>query len=133
MYNKNINRNSIFCESKNGGNINMAMEQETESLIIFGFIIVLVIVAICIGLLWRKTRSNGLFWFIPQLGMLSLCLLLFIKLINNQANTPAPMLSEENSLTIGLMGVSWALSMGFMTIGISTSFKPKTRNIKIKS
>ena len=111
----------------------MALEQETESLIIFGFIIVLIIVAVYIGLLWRKTRNSGLFWFIPQLGMLSVCLLLFIRLINNQITTPPAMLSEENSLTIGLMGVSWALSMGFMTLGINTSFKHKIRNFKLKS
>ncbi len=103
----------------------MLMEEGTKSLLILGFILVLLIVASCIVLLWKKSRNNSLLWFIPQLGMLSICLFLFIRLINTQGTIPAPMLSEENSLTIGLMAIVWSLSMVFMTIGIITSLKKR--------
>ncbi|MFU7517549.1 hypothetical protein [Clostridium sp. HCS.1] len=105
----------------------MAIEQGTKSLLVFGFIIVVVIVALCICLLWKKTKNNGLLWFIPQLVMLSLCLILFIRLINNQRTISPAMLSEENSLFIGLIAISWALSMLLMSIGIIVSFKNKKR------
>jgi hypothetical protein len=103
----------------------MLVEQETTSLIIFGFTFVIIIVAISIFVLWKKTKNRGLLWFIPQLIMLTICLLLFLQLIHNQNTVPAVMLSEENSLTIGLMGISWALSMIFMTVGIIVAFRNK--------
>ncbi|GAA0108952.1 hypothetical protein ABHA37_08320 [Clostridium tertium] len=105
----------------------MVIEQGTKSLLIFGFMLVLVIVASCIILLWKKTKNNALLWFIPQLVMLSICLFLFIRLIDTQRAIPPAMLSEENSLNIGLIGIGWGLSMLFMTIGIITSFKKRTR------
>lgn len=125
MYNKIVNYHAVvlYCKIKNEGSVNMAIEQGTKSLLVFGFIIVLGIVALCICLLWKKTKNNGLLWFIPQLVMLSLCLILFIRLINNQRMIPSAMLSEENSLFIGLIAISWALSMVLMTIGIIVSFK----------
>ncbi len=101
----------------------MLLEQETKALVVFGFVIILIIVASSILLLWNKTRNKGLFWFIPQLMMLSLCLYLFLKLVNNQVNISPIMLSEENSLMVGLIGLSWALSMVFMMLGISLSVK----------
>ena len=105
----------------------MALEQETKGLIMLGFIIILAIVAVSIILLWNKTKNQGLLWFLPQLVMLSLCLYLFIKLINNEKTVSPIMLSEENSLIIGFMGISWALSMIFMTIGITMSIKNKSK------
>jgi hypothetical protein len=104
----------------------MLVEQETTSLIIFGFTFVIVIVAISIFVLWEKTKNRGLLWFIPQLIMQGICLLLFLKLIHNQNSVPAVMLSEENSLTIGLMGISWALSMIFMAVGVIVAVRNKT-------
>jgi hypothetical protein len=110
----------------------MVVEQETQSLIIFGFSIVLVIVIFSIFFAWRKTKNRVLLWFIPQLIMLSICLLLFLQLIHNQNTVPAAMLSEENSLTIGLMGISWALSMIFMMVGIISMSTTKQAKIYIK-
>lgn len=103
----------------------MTVEQETTSLILFGFGLVLGILIITLFLLWKKTKNRGLLWFIPQLVMLSLCLLLFLRLFDNYQTVPTVMLSEENSLTIGLMGLSWALSMIFMTIGIISAVSNK--------
>jgi len=103
----------------------MLLEQEIKGLIILGFIIIILIVFISILLLWKKTRNRGLLWFIPQLATLSLCLNLFLKLINNQITVPPVMLSEENSLMVGFIGISWGLSMIFMTLGITVSIKNK--------
>jgi len=105
----------------------VALEQETKGLIMLGFIIILAIVAVSIILLWNKTKNQGLLWFLPQLVMLSLCLYLFIKLINNEKMVSPVMLSEENSLIVGFMGISWTLSMIFMTIGITMSIKNKSK------
>lgn len=105
----------------------MALEQETKGLIMLGFIIILAIVAVSIFLLWKKTKNRGLLWFLPQLLMLSSCLYLFIKLINNERTVSSVMLSEENSLLVGSMGISWALSMIFMTIGITITLKNKSK------
>lgn len=106
----------------------MLLEQETKALVVFGFVIILIIVASSILLLWNKTRNKGLFWFIPQLMMLSLCLYLFLQLVNNQVKISPVMLSEENSLMVGLIGLSWALSMIFMMLGISMSVKKNSSN-----
>jgi hypothetical protein len=57
--------------------------------------------------------------------MLSICLLFFLQLINNQNTVPIVMLSEENSLTIELLSISWALSMIFMTIGLISAVRNK--------
>lgn len=105
----------------------MLLEQETKGLIIFGIIIIVIIVAISILLLWNKTRNKGLLWFLPQLVMLSLCLYFFLQLVNNQVTVSPVMLSEENSLMVGFIGISWALSMVFMTLGIIVSVKNKSK------
>lgn len=105
----------------------MLLEQETKGLVILGFIIIVIIVAISILLLWKKTKNRGLLWFLPQLVMLSLCLYLFLQLANNQVTVSPAMLSEENSLMVGFIGVSWALSMISMTLGITVSIKNKSK------
>jgi len=92
---------------------------------IFGFILVVVIVVLSIFILWKKTRNHGLLWFFPQLIMQGICLHLFLQLIRDQNTVPVVMLSEENSLTIGLMGVIWAFSMVFMIVGVIVAFRNK--------
>lgn len=105
----------------------MPLEQEIKVLVMLGFIITVVIVAASIFFLWNKTKNNGLLWFFPQLVMLSLCLHFFLNLANNQVTAPPVMLSEENSLMVGIIGVCWALSMIFMMIGVTVSIKNKSK------
>lgn len=105
----------------------MLLEQETKWLVIFGFIIIVIIVAVSILSLWIKTKNKGLLWFMPQLVMLSLCLYFFLQLVNNQVTVSQVMLSEENSLMVGFIGISWSLSMVFMTLGITVSVKNKSK------
>lgn len=105
----------------------MLLEQETKGLVILGFVITVLIVSICILLLWNKTKNKGLCWFLPQLVMLSLCVYFFLELINNQITVATAMLSEENSLMVGFIGISWALSMIFMIFGIVATIKYKSK------
>lgn len=105
----------------------MPLEQESKGLVILGFIIIVTIVAVSILLLWNKTRNRGLLWFLPQIVMLSLCLYFFLRLVNNQVRVSPVMLSEENSLMVGAIGISWALSMIFMAIGVTVSVKNKSK------
>mgnify|MGYP007128484525 CR=1 FL=1 len=101
----------------------MQLEQGVETLLLFGFSIILVIVAIFIFFLFFKYKNKGLLWFIPQLLLLCLCCYLFLLLTKNKSFVSHAMLSEENSLIIGYLGISWALSMFFMILGISSILK----------
>ncbi len=101
----------------------MPVEQEVKGLIIAGFIIVIAIIGLFLGKLWKMTKNRGLLWFIPQLVMLSLSMFFFLQLIDNQVNVPSAMLAEENSLTVGLLSIAWGLSMIFMMLGIIGSVK----------
>ena len=105
----------------------MLLEQGTITFLLFGFFIVLSIVTLWLILLFIKSKNKGLLWFIPQLGMLILCLYFFISLINTSDTVPTAMLSEENSLLIGYLGISWALSMLFMVLGITSIIKNKAK------
>lgn len=108
----------------------MSLEQEAKGLVILGFMIIVGIVAVSILLLWNKTKNRGLLWFFPQLMMLSLCLYFFLKLVNNQATVSPAMLSEENSLMLGYIGISWAVSMIFMLLGIISTVKKNIKNTR---
>ncbi len=101
-----------------------------EGLIIIGLTLILFLTAIYIVLLWLKNKKLGLLWFLPQLAMLYLSLRSFIDLLTNESTIPAVMLSEENSLAVGLMGTWWILSMIFMTLGLVSIFKGTTSNRK---
>jgi hypothetical protein len=109
--------------------IKMALEQEIKVLFLLGFVLIMAIVTFSIFLLWRKSRNPGLIWFIPQLALLSLCILFFKKLIDNARPVPAVMLSEENSLMVAYMGVSWGFSMIFMVIAITKSLKKCLKSV----
>lgn len=101
----------------------MVLEQETNVLIIIGFVVILAMFAASIFLLWSKTRNRGLLWFLPQMALLALCLIFFLRLIDNAKSVSAVMLSEENSLMVAYMGISWGFSMIFMVIAITKSLK----------
>ena len=105
----------------------MLLEQGTTTSITIGFFIILSIVFIYLILLFTKRKNKGLLWFIPQLAMLILCFYFFISLINTLTTVPTAMLSEENSLLIGCLSISWALSMLFMILGITSITKNKAK------
>ena len=87
----------------------------------------MLVVGASIFLLFLKTKNKGLLWFIPQLLMLILCLYFFLRITDNVALVSSAMLSEENSLMVGLLGLSWGFSMIFMVIGIFKSLSNKSK------
>ncbi len=99
--------------------VNMPLEQEASGLILAGFVFIIAATSISLWILWRRSGNKGLLWFLPQLVMLSVSMFFFMQLINNEVNIPSVMLSEENTLTVGMMCISWCLSMIFMVVGIS--------------
>lgn len=103
------------------------MEAETLSMLKSGFIIVIVIVAICIITMLIKYRNKSLLWFAFQLIFISFGFKFVLDVLNNNV-TANDMLSEETSLSIGLSALFWAISMVFMVIGIwRLVHKNKTR------
>ena len=105
----------------------MLLEQGTTTFLLLVFFIVLSIITLWVILLFTKSKNKGLLWFIPQLTMLILCFYFFISLINTHTTVPTAMLSEENSLLIGYLGISWSLSMLFMILGITSITKNKAK------
>ena len=105
----------------------MVLEEGTGRLVIFGFVILMIIFSVWLLLLWKRRRNKGFIWFIPQGGMLILAFSMLRRLINNYQTVPSTMLSEENTLTLGFMGLSFAASLIFMLVGIG-----KTSNINLR-
>lgn len=96
----------------------MQMEAETVSMLIGGFSLVISIGLLVIAGLLFKYKKGSLLWFLPQIGFLVLAFVKFVVLIQSKPQMPDIMLSEENSLSIGLIGIYWAASMVFMYVGV---------------
>jgi uncharacterized protein len=105
----------------------MQMEAETLSMLTLGFAIVILISLIIIIMLWVKIRSNAFSWFLVQIILLAIAFFKFIKLLVININIPKAIISEENSLALGLIGVLWACSMLCMLIGIYGLSKEKIK------
>jgi hypothetical protein len=65
-----------------------------------------------------KRKNRSLLWFLGQIAFLGLSFNQFINLIQRKPEISEVMMSENNSLTLGIMGVFWALSMVCMILGI---------------
>jgi uncharacterized protein len=96
----------------------MQMEAEVLGFIILGFAAIVLLSLGTIITLWVKTKRAAYAWFLVQVVFLILAFFMFIRLLLGAYNVPRAMLSEENSLSLGAMGLLWALSMVFMLIGI---------------
>jgi hypothetical protein len=96
----------------------MQMEAETISMLIWGFIIIISLSLVIILKWWFNSRNNALLWFVVQFVFLSLGFYKFLDLIRRKIEIPAVMISEENSLSLGLIGLFWAASMISMIIGV---------------
>lgn len=96
----------------------MQMEAEVLAIMILGFAgVVLISIGVIIGL-WIKTKNKAYSWFLVQVVFLIIAFINFTGLLIRGSGIPKAMLSEENSLSLGIAGVLWALSMLFMLIGI---------------
>ncbi len=96
----------------------MALEAEILTLISLGFYIVGGLSLLVIIKLWMSTKNKSFIWFIAQLVFLFLSFLKFIYSIRIKPEIPQTMLSEENSLALGVSGILWAVSMFCMLIGV---------------
>ena len=96
----------------------MQMEAETLSMLTWGFFIVIALSLALIIKLWFSSKNKAFVWFVAQLVFLCFGFFRFLHLINPKTEIPAAMMSEENSLTLGIMGVLWAACMCCMLIGI---------------
>lgn len=96
----------------------MEMEAETLSLISWGFYVVGGFSLLVIIKLWMGNKDKSFIWFIAQLFFLCLSFLKFTYSIRMKPQIPQTMLSEENSLALGISGILWAASMFCMLKGI---------------
>jgi uncharacterized protein len=106
----------------------MPMEAETLGMLTLGFAMVILISVIITIMLWVKVRSKAFGWFLMQIVLLAAAFFNFIKLLIINTSISRAMISEENSLTLGIMGMLWACSMLCMLIGIYRLSKEKTKD-----
>jgi hypothetical protein len=96
----------------------MQIESETLSMLMWGFYIVTAISLGVILKLWFRNKSKAYLWFVVQFAFLYFAFNKFLYLIKPKPEISAVMLSEENSLALGIMGALWAVSTFCMIIGI---------------
>lgn len=94
------------------------MEQETLSLLIAGFWVVVGLMVLATLFLWMRSKTNNLAYasVLAHFLLLSVALYFLLKAIT--FNMDHPMASEEISLRFGVSGVLWAVSMLFLLIGL---------------
>lgn len=100
-----------------GGNIVMPMEQEVMPLLITGVSVVIILSFIIVTGLWVLTKITAYAWIIAHLVFLSLSISRWIYLLGANKSHDT-MISESNSLIIGGAAVLWAISVGFLMIGV---------------
>lgn len=106
----------------------MQLEAETLAMLIMAFAVVILISLSVVIMLWVKVRSKAFGWFLVQIILLAAAFFNFMKLLIINASISRAMISEENSLTLGIIGILWACSMLCMLIGIYRLSKDKTKD-----
>ncbi|MCG7217507.1 hypothetical protein [Paenibacillus mucilaginosus] len=96
----------------------MPMEAETLTMLNTGFGIMVALCAAVFILLWIKIRGFSIVWFMLHLVCLVVGYMYVLDVLGGNADIPKVMRSEENSLSIGLAAVWWALSVFCMLIGV---------------
>ena len=96
----------------------MYLESEVYGLLIWSFVVIIVISVSLLAVMYFKTRNKAIFWFGGQTAFLSLAFYWFYRCITNLPNEVNVMHTENQSVLIGLAGVSWAISMLLMLVGI---------------
>ena len=96
----------------------MPMEQETISMLISGFSIVMGITVIITIFLWMKNKrqSGAYIWLFLHFSLFSVAVYFSLQAISFDYHHP--MASEEISLRLGGTGIFWALSMISLLLGI---------------
>ncbi|MCZ8521815.1 MULTISPECIES: hypothetical protein [Paenibacillus] len=96
----------------------MTMEEGTLPLLHIGFGTVIALCAFVFIVLWRRTRLGSYIWFLANLVFLVIGYFFAVDVLKGNPDVHHVMRSEENSWSIGLAGVSWALSVFCMLIGV---------------
>jgi hypothetical protein len=96
----------------------MYLEREVYGLLIGGFAAITLIDVFILARLYLKTRNKHVFWFGGQAAFLAAAFYYFYKAIAYLPNQGNAMYSENQSITIALAGIAWAVSMGFVLLGV---------------
>ncbi len=96
----------------------MIMEAETIITLRNGICIVLFVSAIFFILLWSRTKNISFVWLLLQLIFLGISYYFVEDVLIGNLDISPVMQSEENSLSIGLAGVFWGVSMVCTAVGV---------------
>lgn len=96
----------------------MYLEEEVYSLLVLGFSAVVVVSAILLTAFYLRSHNKHIFWFGGQLVFLSLAFYCFYQCIARLPSHGDSMYSENQSLTLALSGLCWAISMALNLIGV---------------
>ena len=96
----------------------MPMEQETLSLLIEGFSVVVGLMVLATLFLWRRSKNNNVAYAAVLAHFLLLSVALYFLLKAFTFNVDHPMASEEISLQVGVSATIWTVSMVCLLIGL---------------
>lgn len=96
----------------------MPMEQEVIPMLIIGVSMVMLLSFLLVLGQWMITKNTDYVWIIAHLAVLSLSISRWVYLLSGPKWPYDSMVSENNSLIIGGAAVLWAISMGFLMIGV---------------
>lgn len=109
-------------------NMYMPMEQGVKEYLVTGSCLV-VIVSLILLIYWLiKYKEKNIIWFIAHFLTLALSLFLLINLLIGPNFSNYPMASEENSLQLALSGITWVVSIIFLSKGMLEFIKRNVRN-----
>lgn len=106
----------------------MPMEQEVRGYLITGSGLVVIIYLIFLIYWLIKYKEQNIIWFIAHFLTLALSLFFLINLLIGPNFSNYPMTSEKNSLQLALSGITWIVSIIFLSKGILEFIKQNVRN-----
>jgi hypothetical protein len=110
----------------NHGGREMYLEAEVYGMLNWGFAIVMGIELISFIVLWHKHKfsKEAFCWFIGHIAFFSFAGYKLLEAINTFEHNDS-MGSEKASLSIGISGVLWAISVACLLIGIARLISSK--------
>ncbi|MGN4561959.1 hypothetical protein ACTFP3_27455 [Bacillus cereus group sp. MYBK5-2] len=106
----------------------MPMEQEVKGYLVTGPCLVIIISLILLIYWLIKYKEKNIIWFIAHFLTLALSLFLLINLLIGPNFSNYPMASEKNSLQLALSGITWIVSIIFLSKGILEFIKRNVHN-----
>ncbi|ARU61343.1 hypothetical protein CBW65_10280 [Tumebacillus avium] len=100
----------------------MELEEETVSFLIFGYSAVMIFAVAVVIRLWVQSKDSDYTWLLLHFLLFTVGVAIWLNRIGQPDPSLRPdggaMLSEENSLFIGIAGLVWAMSMFALLIGV---------------